>query len=291
MANEQMNSVSFMPEDMVQGGLADDFDGTITRARFKPWDYNGNLDHHVLSAELTILTADGDTVVQNYGAGDLQHFVPSKDGVNPVDLDNGADEELEGLYIVKTGKRSQLATGSNWYLFLSSAIDSGLPKELLQRSNISDLEGVQGHFDRLAQPKRSGLKVQPNKDGKQEREKMYLALTRYDGKVEVAAAATTGGGKSAGATKTAGKAAAAGKAATTAAPAADDAFQAKLAEFVLNVVAEAGELAKGKLPGMFVKAFSGTERATAIKLAGNVDFLGSIDGTVYDPETGVLTIG
>ena len=91
---------SMRPDEMVAGGLMDDFNGTITKARLVPWDYNGNLDHHILALALTIQPEEGDEFVQHYSTGaELDEFVPSMDGEEPVDLENGEGEELEGIAV------------------------------------------------------------------------------------------------------------------------------------------------------------------------------------------------
>ena len=45
---------SMNPDNFVSGGLMDDFDGVITKARFAPWDYDGKIDHHVLAVAVSI---------------------------------------------------------------------------------------------------------------------------------------------------------------------------------------------------------------------------------------------
>ena len=47
---------SLLPDEMIAGGLADDFDGIVRMARYAPFDYLGTIDQPVLSSLLKVMT-------------------------------------------------------------------------------------------------------------------------------------------------------------------------------------------------------------------------------------------
>ena len=63
-----LRAASIRPDMMVQAGLMDDFDGTIIKARYKPWDYDGKIDHDVLAVAVTLQPEEGEPFVQHYSA-------------------------------------------------------------------------------------------------------------------------------------------------------------------------------------------------------------------------------
>lgn len=286
MAKEKTLAVaSMLPDEMAAGGgLPTDFDGVIINARLTPWDYGKEDMDHILAVRLTILNEDdGETVVAYYSAGQLKSFQPSMDGVEPVDLENGEGAALDGIYAVRVGKAEQLNNNSNWAVWLTTALEAGLPRDLI-KPRVDCFEGVRGHWTRLPQPQRTGLKRKAEGDRIPE----YLALTEYMGQVDAGTVAVTAKGAAV-------KTAAAEPKATAVKSAApvDTGFADRVSEVVLNFVAEAGaEVHKSKLTSVLVKSFTnGQERAQALKLIADADYLGNIDGIVYDPGAGTLEIG
>jgi hypothetical protein len=269
---------SMNPDNMLSGGLMDDFDGTIVKARLVPWDYNGNVDHHVLAVALTIQPDDDEKpFVQHYSAGDLESFAPSMDGKHPVDLDNGEGEDLEGIYAIRVGKKDQLNNNSNWAHFTGAALDAGFERSNLGAA-VTWAEGLYCHFNRVPQKKRSGIVVTPTGgDAKRARNNDVLVITEIKGaKATKATVAKT--------TKPAP--------ATKAAPeAAGDDFDEQLTTVVTEAVVAAGEsgLAKSKLASIAIKAFQGADKAKAVKRVNDVKFLESLEAVVFDADTNILT--
>jgi hypothetical protein len=113
--------VSMRPSTFTQGGLIDDVDVEITRARFSLYDYEGKSDEPALVLGLTVKEADGNEHFQAYSAGDKAYFVPNED---PKDEDNN------GKYLVKVGDRDALNGGTNAALLINSMINAGVPEDL-----------------------------------------------------------------------------------------------------------------------------------------------------------------
>jgi len=282
-------AVSFNPDDLVQAGLADDFDGEITEVRYVPWDYDGHLDHHILAARVTIVPDEDsgfDEFTQHYSAGDLQFFLPSVDGENPVDLEADDEDDMAGRFVVPVGRRESLANSSNWAAFVIAAVEAGFPKDQIS-SDSGVFEGVKGHFNRVPQQKRSGIQVGDDGDS---RRREILVLT------EVEEAPKKKAAKKKATKKTASK-----KKSTKKAEAEDedegagdgDDLAERLTGVVVEALAEAEDmtLSKAKLPGIVIKQFDGAEKAKAVKLVSDVAFLEEGEGWEYDADEGTLTLG
>lgn len=133
--------VSLKPCDAVDGGgLLDDADVTIVEARFVMFDYSGKTQP-VPAIRLKLDSMDGtDPVDQYWSVGKAVDWMPSDDG-----------KEL-----IPIGKLLQLKTGSNGLLLLASAVNAGMPENKLGE-DISVLEGMECHVNRVAAPVRKGL--------------------------------------------------------------------------------------------------------------------------------------
>ncbi|MGE5156400.1 MAG: hypothetical protein ACM3JP_02765 [Betaproteobacteria bacterium] len=264
---------SMNPDNFVSGGLMDDFDGTIEKARFVPWDYDGKIDHEVLAVALTIKPDDADApFVQHYSAGDMTGFAPSMDGENPVNLE-GEGEEREGIYALRVGKQNELRSSTNWAHFLEALVAAGFDRAKMTPS-LEFMEGLNCHFNRVPQKKRSGIQVTTREDGRA-RANDVLVITKIN---EAAPAAAKTGAKAA-------KPAAAKAAAT------DDGVEDLLTGVIVDALGEnEGQIAKSKLVGLILKAISGADRARAIKLANDVKWLSASDVWVFDAESGTLTL-
>lgn len=306
-----MSVASLLPENMAQGGLADDFDGVITRARFAPWDYNGKIDHHVLAAHVTIKPDGDEPEVDVYlSAGNLDEFMPSNDGEKPVNTDNfGVKdgegnpvepfENFEGLYAVRVGKKEQLNNNSNFAQFMAALLEAKFPKDKVTAS-LSFMEGAYGHFNRIAQKKRQGL-VRAQAEGQQQRQNDVLVMTEFKelraaGKSAPTTApkATGGGLKKGPSTASAPAAQPAASPASTGSTVAGG-LDEKLTAIVNNAVAGAAEgLAKTKLPPIALAGLTGAEKGKGVSRVTNVEFLTSAgDGSdgknwVFDAESGTL---
>lgn len=273
---------SMNPDNFVSGGLMDDFDGVITKARFAPWDYDGKIDHHVLAVALSITPSEdsgAQPFVQHYSAGDLNLFVPTMDGENPVDLDNGSGEELEGIYAMPIGKAENLRNSTNWAHFMEALVAAGFATSDITPS-LEFLEGLNCHFNRVPQKKRSGIQVTTTQaDGTAKRTNDVLVITKISGKEEVEAAPVAKV-----ATKTAAKPA-------TPAAAASSAVEDAMTSAIVEALAAAdGTLPKSKLVSIALKAITGTDRARAIKLANDIAWLSASDAWAFDADSGTLAL-
>lgn len=276
MAKRNTGVASLNPDNMASAGLADDFDGTITKARFVPWNYDGAMDGHVLAAAVTIEPDEGfgfDEFTQYYSAGDTEFFLPSEDGEEPVDFDgwDGEDtEEVEGIYAYRVGRREALSNSSNFAHFMAALVEAGFEDGI--PANIDFLEGMRGHFNRIPQRKRSGI-VQEDDEGRQ---KTILVVTEIE------------------ATAPASKAKGEGKSKAAAADEGNSDLEDAVSEAIVEALSEAdGELAKRKVVGIVIQAFKSDKKnkSAAVKLASDVDFLSSSDLWEFDADEGTLKLG
>jgi hypothetical protein len=287
MSVAKNRAVSFNPDDLVQAGLADDFDGEITEVRYVPWDYDGHLDHHILAARVVIVPEEDsgfEEFTQHYSAGDLQFFLPSADGEDPVDLEADDEDDMAGPYVVPVGRRESLANSSNWAAFVIAAVEAGFPKDEIT-SDARVFEGVRGHFNRVAQPKRGGIQVE---EGEGARRKEILVLTVVEDAPKKKKGKTKAKPKGAAA-----KSKAKPKSKAKADEGDDDDLAERLSGVVLEALADAEDmtLSKAKLPAIVIKSFEGAEKAKAVKLVATSDFLESGEGWEFDADEGTLTIG
>jgi len=292
---------SMSPDSFVSGGLMDDVDGTIIKARYVPWDYNGTLDHHVLGVAVTIqVEGEAEPYVQHYSAGDLEHFMPSMDGENPVNLEGyGGEgynpEDAEGIYALKVGKKEGLANSSNWAQFIVAALDAKFPTDKLG-ANTDCFEGAIGHFNRVPQKKRSGL-VKPAAADTKGKSNDILVMTEFKGWANAAKKPSTASTSPAAAKSASSKPSTAAKPSTTATSTATaagggaSALDDKLVEIVVNAVAAAGDdgLNKSKLPSFALKGLGAADKGKGVKRVVEADFLsGHEEAWIYDADSGVL---
>lgn len=253
MAIDQSKLVLSDPDEM-STGLLNDVDVVIGKVRYAPIKY-GSMDHHMLGAVVTFKDGEGNDFVQQYSCNaELNEFMPSKDGVNPVPLD-GNGEELEGEYLVRVGNRLKLGQGSNWGKFTISLKDAGFPKDKWAAS-IACLEGAKIHVKRLS------FKMGEGRDGKKPTKDSYevLLVTDFYGY-------ESGGGKTVGASSTVGKA----NGAVAASSSVDDDLTAALIEALSN---SGGQLSKADAVKATLAAFKGRKDARqAVQRAGDEGFL------------------
>jgi len=291
MVKRKAGKVALAFDSMAQGGLPDDFDGTITKAVFAPTNYDGKIDHYILAALITYKPDESfgmDEFTQIYSVGDLQFFAPSKDGEEPVDLENGDGEELEGPYVVPTGDRQQLARSSNFGFYLQHLEAAGFTG-LSETASLDSLVGLYGHFNQMEMPKRSGIVVQ---EGEGKRAKTLLVLT------EVKEAPKAAKGKAKSETAAKAKAKAKAKQAEEEEEESDDegeSMEARVGEAIVEALAEADDntLPKSKLVSLVVKTFTDVkEKAEAVKIVANDKFLSSGEyGFDYNKKTATVSLG
>lgn len=298
----QQTFVSWLPDDLVSAGLADDFDGEIVAAKFGPWNYNGKIDKktgqpypYFLTAHFDVMPVDGqeqkDMVEIRLPAGDLKKFAPSQDGVNPVDLSaNTVHEGMFGPYVVATGDKKKAINSTNYAFWLTKLLEAE-PKlrDAVATGKIDALVGLKAHFNRIPQPTRKGLEVSAptGDDGDKKRSNDILVVTHVLAMPGV-------GGVGRVAVAKAAPAAAASAAAPAAAASTNGGgdLESRVVGAIVVAIAEAadntvkkGDLAKLMLATITDKA----ERPIAISMVGKPEFLtGHASEFVYDADTMTL---
>lgn len=288
------------PGEFVSGGLASDFDGVVIEAVTEVWNYdNGNgpkLDEqgNIILApfvRLVIQRHDGEeSVISHYKAGELEQFMPSVDGENPAEQ-NPETGLCDGEYFVKTGTKTAMGKDTNWGQLLSNLKDAGFEAKggQWQASVTKMLLGLDGHWDRVAAKKRSGMVVREEDANKKTNDILCCTAVKAVGTgvaVKPAAAKTAPAAAKPAAAKAAPAAAAA---ATT--PAAAGGSDDELAGIVQSVLKTDGTaVKKGSLPAavMRSKLAPAVKAASSKKVVDN-DWLaaGSDAGLwVFDAESG-----
>lgn len=265
----QLVPVSLRPSAFAQGGgLVDDADLTISKARFISTNYGGKSDNDVVVLNLTLTDDEGADFEQMYSCGN--GFVPAETG----------DDATQGTFLVPVGDKTAPSGSSNFALMLTSLINTGLPEDLLDSGYINELEGFKGHWNRVPAPKRGNL---PSRAGQDPNRVATILLCttviHLPGEAPKAAAK----GKAAPATKAAPKAAA-GKPAA-AAPAATD-LTDEIAGVLMGAFAEAGieSAPKVKLVQMLFKAVEKTDpnRQAMMSAVGKEETLMALPGFEFD---------
>ena len=147
------------------GGLIDDVDVEVTKARFVQYDFEGKSENGPsLCLMLVLADTEKNEHIQYFSAGNLAYFVPSEDPKNP---------DLNGITIVKVGEKESLNGGTNTAIMLNSLVQAGFPEDKLDAGDVRVLEGLVGHVNRVPQPKRSNI---AKKEG--QRDPMVLVFTK-----------------------------------------------------------------------------------------------------------------
>lgn len=133
-------------DEFVQGGLLDDADVTVKRARWETWDYNGK-QAPIFALGLDLEDSDGQVHNEHLSCGELRFFVPSADG----------------KLAVPSGTAKKLNLNTNAVAFILSFMNAdtagAITAAFKVQGDISLLEGVKMHVIRKAQPKRAGLAI------------------------------------------------------------------------------------------------------------------------------------
>jgi len=140
--------VNIRPDSFAEGGgLVDDFDGTISDARFVMTDYNGQSADMVPVARV-VFDIDGEEVDPIlYSVGGTGDFTPDE----------------TGMRLVKLKTKSTLTKSSKFGMFMASLIEVGFPLNRMDSENVSYLVGLRGHFLRKA-VEYKGLKKKNERD-------------------------------------------------------------------------------------------------------------------------------
>lgn len=280
-------ALSLRPSTFSQGGgLIDDIDVTVTRARFVSYDFEGKSDSGPKLCILGVLTdADGNEHPQYWSAGDLQYFAPSEDPKNP---------DLNGITIVQVGEKTNLNGSTNAALFLNSLVQAGFPEDKLDEGDLRVLEGMVMHVNRVPQPKRSNL---PQKPGQSDKAPMVLvctAIKTLPGDTPKPNTTKAAAGKSTASTpQTNSKATAGASSAAGNGGGADPALVEKLTGCLIETFAinEVTSLKKAQIAQkLFATVDKGDpDRSKLVSLASKDEVLKSLDGFTFDGTT--LTIG
>lgn len=255
------NLASLHFDEWIGGGLVDDVDLEIVKARFVPWNYGGAINESQLAVRLTLKGINDDEGVeafdQFYSAGDLASWAPTNDGVEPAGA--GEDEyksyaaghatfetedvngqqhpaaQYEGVAALRIGRKMTLSPNSNFNHFLEALRTAGFPKEE-ESYDLRFLEGLQGHFNRLGQKERRGMEGQQQDRAKK---RTILLCTDILKRPSQQTKATGGGAKKSAGTTTATAKPAASKAngKPSAADGSDDAAK-KIEEAIVRLVAD-----------------------------------------------------
>lgn len=288
------------PTDFTGGGLPTDFDGTIIEARAVVWNYdNGNgpkTDEKtgevilIPAMRLKIARPNEEDIVSYYSAGDLNNFFPlTEDGDLAVQDENGL---AEGVMFGLVGTRERMGKDTNHGQFLAALTDAGFKEAF--KPDLRFLEGLNGHFDRLQQKKRAG--VVANKEGDDnKRAPEYLAMTKFNGRVDVAAATKAAPKAAAATTKPTG----AGTSPAATASSSSGGVDSKLRDLIVASIPASdgdiiGSLKKGGIAGKVMKAggWSPAEKSAAVKLISSewLSAWAEEDGAaiLFDAEAGEI---
>lgn len=163
--------VSFLPSEMVAGGLVNDIDVTYGNCRFDIYNFGERGDFCSFVADLD--DGEGEEHEQAWSVGGDGSFAPSEDG----------------KYLVQVGDRTKLVKSSNFGLLMQEFRSvGGLDESKLftgKKLDISKLNGTKAHVLRKKAKGRSDI-VDEGEDGRQ-RGSEYLGVTDvyswgYDGK-------------------------------------------------------------------------------------------------------------
>ena len=123
------------------GGLRDDFDGKIVKARYEMFDYAGK-GPSIPAAALEILPLnEEEPFKQYYSIGDANLYRPNPD-------DDGETLKVD----------ARIRKSSNFYILYESLVKAGFPEDKMDTGKLSILDNGIYHFLRVPAPKRAGLK-------------------------------------------------------------------------------------------------------------------------------------
>lgn len=268
--------ISFRPSAFTAGGgLVDDADLTVVRSRFTMTDYGGKSDSgEVLVLQVKLVDDEGTEFEQLYSAG--TGFVPSETG----------DEDENGKTITPIGEKTAPAGGSNFAFFITALVNAGFPEDLLDGDDISVLEGLKAHWNRVPQPKRTNLPTRGQQDNA--REKTILVCTNIislPGETPAKAPAKTAAKPGAKPTTAPSKAVAGKTAAKPAAAEPDVDLQDELATILVGAFAEQGltEVTKVKVAQLVFKgAADHANKKELVAMSSKADVLSSLEGFEFD---------
>jgi hypothetical protein len=231
---DQVKYASLDPSTFVEGGggILNDVNATIIKARFAMFDYMGKQEP-TPAIQLTLQPEEGEEQEQAWSLGSTQDWRPSEDGryilmINPNKTD------------------AKLNKNSNGGILLTSMVEKGVPVVLLA-GDITKLEGMKCHWVQIPDTRNLTKGKRTGKDGKQ-----------YDKTILVVSALVSLPTGSATAASPAGAAAA------SVSSAASDVTESAVGTLT-QLVLEAGDaFAKKDLAGKAMAALEGNAKKTQI---------------------------
>jgi hypothetical protein len=280
------NVASLDPDEMMAGGLKDDFRGRVTDAVYCKWDYDGAIEDPVLAVRLTMdVDEEDDPFIQHWSAGDLAAFVPSQDGREEAD---------EGPYAVRVGKRPQLNNNTNYAHLMASILDAGAASGKFGRENLTSsldcLVGLYAHWNRVPQKKRAGLaREDAPAEGQRARSRDVLVVTEVIDYGEKKAAKAKPATKPLPPKRPAPKVEEAEVVEEETATEANADLDARIQEAVVEALGEnGGKLKKSKIPTVVLKAMAkDKDKSRAVKRCMEDDFL---EGGPWEFDSGTATL-
>lgn len=267
---------SLNPEDYTQGGLLDDVDVTFESCRFCEWDYDGNIDHPVLFLLVVMNYTDPATgkpaqANQYYSAGELSRFYPSEDGSHAVAV-SGA---------------KGLAGGTNAAILIKSVIDQGFPVDRFGDGDVSAMEGMVCHINRVAQPARGGKITGKTSSGYDATVAVVTKIHKMPWETAAPKGRPTTGGARPAATRPATPNRAAAPSPDANASLSNDVAEEAAGILIEVLNAKGGTIPKRNLPPACFKALAGNpNRSEILNLLADDDFLGTPDyGWEFDGQT------
>ncbi len=282
---------SLNPDEMLAGGLKDDFRGKITEAVYCRWDYDGNIEEPVLGARLTIdVEGEDDPFVQVWSAGDLAAFVPSQDGKNPC------DEDEDGPYALRVGKRPQLNNNTNFAHLMSAIIDAGEASKKFTRKDLTAslecLVGLDAHWNRVPQKKRSGLATEEGGENRRSRDVLVVTEVFGYGEAKSSSKKKDAKAEKAQPSKKGKQDEDEDEEETEEEDEVEETLDDRLQTVILEALGENdGTLKKGKLAAIVIKAMAkDKEKSKAVKRCTEIDFLSDEDRPwTFDEDEGTIS--
>lgn len=294
------NAISGSLSDMVQGGLAGDFWGTVKEARTTIWNYdngNGPLVNEsgvvFTLAVRTVIAQDGEDesdVVNYWSAGSPEDFVPSMDGETPSPLDE-AGCSVGICFIPAPGAPvKRMKNNTNYAQALEALTNAGFKGAV--SPDYRFWEGLHAHWDRVPQKKRSGPGMSVSQEGG--RAKDILVPTALGAETAAVPVPATAAVRAVPPARPAGAPPVAAAPAATPAVATD--FDETLAGIVVDSLpADGSAVPKGTLASKVLKAANLTpaQKAKGVARATSAEFLNLLMGSGYvlfDADAGTVAL-
>lgn len=243
------------PKDQTEGSKFDDFDGVVTRARYIMDDFKNKEGKAttkdgkpVLTVELTI---DAGYKKEGKDAPIVSKYRVGAQGFVPSKDGKSAVASEESVSRKSGNKKS------GWSRFMTELLNIGYPEDRVA-DDITFMEGLSAHWE----------KKTFKSDDPEFKDSQVLCVRKIHGLDASKSGNTTGGTKKA------------------AEPVDNTELRDAVAELVLKIVEEKGQLTVKQLGGATFKALIGDkQRPAKLELLKDEEFLASIPGIAFDGET------